>query len=90
MDSWLFPSLPDCPPDSSTQLDEPPYELSTPWILHPMYYPLVLRMSGGGGKLFDHRGALCKVNCWLKIYEKVSQEGIEPEITSMPSAHAIH
>ena len=29
-DSWLFPPLPDCPPDGLTQLDEPPYELSTP------------------------------------------------------------
>ena len=33
-----------------------------------------------GGQLSDHQGAL----------EKVSQEGIEPEVTSLPSVHANH
>ena len=33
MDSWLFYPLADCPPDGSSSMDEPPYELSTGFLM---------------------------------------------------------
>jgi len=74
-DSWLFPPLLNCPPDCSTCLDEPPYDLSTQWTHHPMDSPPNGLSTGfvDVGRWWRTvwpPGGPCKAKYWFKFLKK--------------------
>jgi len=66
-------------------------------MYHLTNYPAIFWIIGGVTYYLSTEtldgittGGLGKAKCCVRIFEKVSQEGIKPEVTGMPGVHADH